>query len=99
VKVDSPPPLVTLESSAESVFHDSGLGSSVGSGVKNEGGFVTLSSADETKSVVSVNSNMSTDEDTNALPEMPPQILSEEPFRCKICERVQTKITRRQQWE
>jgi len=89
-------------SSAESVFHDSGLGSSIGSGANNEDGFVTISSAvtaDDTKTVVSVSSDMSTDEDSSALPPMPHEILYEKPFRCFICDRVIYNVTRRHQWE
>jgi len=91
--------LVSMEPCSQSVFHDSGLGSSIGSGVEPDGGFLTLSSVDDAKSVISINSNMSTDEDSNALPDMPAEILSEEPFTCYVCKRVIRGVTRRQQWE
>jgi hypothetical protein len=96
---DNPQLSGTAEPSSGSVFHDSGLGSSIGSDGKIEGGFVTLSTGDDTKSVVSVNSNMATDEDSNALPPMPSEILSEKPFTCFICDRVIRNVTRRPQWE
>jgi len=91
--------LVSMAPSSQSVFHDSGLGSSNGSSVKPDDGFLILSSVDDSKSVMSINSNMSTDEDSNALPDMPAEILSEEPFTCHVCNRVIRGVTRRQQWE
>jgi hypothetical protein len=92
------PQLSAADPSSGSVFQDSGLGSSIGSDSKVEGGFVTLSIRDDTKSVMSVTSNMSTDEDSK-MPPMPSEILSGEPFVCFVCNRIIRNVITRPQWE
>lgn len=88
--------LAPLVTSTESVFHDSGLGSSIGSDAKDEGAFITLQVA---KSVASVDSHMSHDEDTEHLPPMPQEILEGKPFHCFICEHIIKGVSNRPQWE
>jgi hypothetical protein len=88
---NEPVEIVMAEVPAQSIFHDSGLGSSTPSK------YVSYAASDASHS--SFMSMVDGDAPASRCPPTPREVLNGEPFECEICGKVQSRIKTRSHWK